>query len=351
MRHIIKLCFFVVLTIIVPKAYSVAGNYYYYYSEGLRFWNNGFYGKAASQFRAAMICDDAKPAGQTMYKLSLYCDTHIVAADSLFKKRNFGDAYVHYDIVAQNNPSDLRCREQMGSCLKKQRNVYDGMVLVSGGSFSMGRKDGPLNERPQRVVRITSFYMDKYEVTNEEYARFINIKGLEALKGGFRINLDNPDCKLDTVNGYCIVKPGYEKYPVVAVSWEGTQDYAVWVGKSLPTEAQFEYAFADSKATAVDNILHPVGFGQPNQFGVYNLCGNVAEWCQEWYHDNAYTMTYGSKTNPTVNQISEYRSVRGASFDDLADNNINPKTFRDFNVPAGFHSNIGFRCVCNEVME
>jgi serine/threonine-protein kinase len=159
------------------------------------------------------------------------------------------------------------------------------MVRIEGGSFTMGRKDGPLQETPPHSVTVQSFMMDRTEVTNTEYAEFIDQTNRAAPKH------------------WAEKKPpfGQELWPVVNVSLNDANDFAAWRSKRdgvsyrLPTEQEWEYAarngdrndlypwgadWKDSLAVLKKTAPAPVGSlpGGKNSWGVVDLLGNVWEW-------------------------------------------------------------------------
>ena len=120
------------------------------------------------------------------------------------------------------------------------------MVLIPAGPFQMGSADVEANERPVHTVYLDTFYIDCYPVTNAEYARFLNSCGNQVEGGKKWLDIDGPLswwlCKIQNKNGRFVSKPGYENHPVVKESWYGAMAYARWVGKRLPTEAEWKKA-------------------------------------------------------------------------------------------------------------
>ncbi len=159
-----------------------------------------------------------------------------------------------------------------------------GMTLVPGGEFFMGNdmKNG-LGFSPMHKVKVDSFYIDKYEVTNKDYLKFCQETGH----------------KLPVFWNTDIFKSGenYLNYPVVGVNFDDAKKYAEWAGKRLPTEAEWEYAArgglegkdfpngdmwtkekAKQDSIGWKNLIEPVGSYEPNGYGLYDLAGNVWEW-------------------------------------------------------------------------
>ncbi len=190
-------------------------------------------------------------------------------------------------------------------------------VLVPGGTFIMGceseERDGDCldREKPAREVTVSTFYMGQYEVTNEEFAAFLNEEGNQEEGGSTWVDLSRSHIKKE--GEQFVVEQGYEKHPMIYVNWYGASAYCAWLSKKtgenyrLPSEAQWEYAARGGAPGAKDNFLysgsddieqvawyyrnseaqsHPVGQKQPNQLGIYDMSGNVYEWCADPWHDN-----------------------------------------------------------------
>jgi gamma-glutamyl hercynylcysteine S-oxide synthase len=213
-----------------------------------------------------------------------------------------------------------------------------GMVFVLGGVFRMGLDEGDTYEAPAHEVTIASFFMDRTEVSNAQYAEFLKATNHAA----------PPDWK----SGKYPV--GTADFPVVNVSWQDANDYAAWAGKRLPSEAEWEFAARakDSRAypwgsnwdatkanTSESKVNHPVEVTSyadaANPLGLLNLTGNVWEWTAgdvTSYKDSSVTLAPG-------------KVIRGGAF--YAPKERATTTFRGFAPPDKQAAGIGFRCVKN----
>lgn len=235
-------------------------------------------------------------------------------------------------------------------------------MYVPGGCYQMGDTfgDGDSNEKPVHEVCVNSFYMGKFEVTNAQYRKF---------KPGH----NSGDYEGNSLNG--------DNQPVVNVSWNDAVEYARWLsgqsGRSyrLPTEAEWEYAarggtttrnyWGNGKGDAcgyanvndltskrVNNfswehhncddgyaVTAPAGSFRPNGFGLYDMMGNVWEWCSDWYDEKYYHKS--PRSNPQGSSSGQYRVVRGGSWGD-GPGDVRA-SFRSGSGPGNWSSDFGFR--------
>ena len=233
------------------------------------------------------------------------------------------------------------------------------MVLIDAGKF--------------RTVYVDAFYMDKYEVTNAEYAAFLNAKGKHAEAGKAWYRIGHPSSRIEYVSRKYQVKGGYENHPVTLVSWYGAMAYAAWQGKRLPTEVEWEKAARggllglkypwgnaiDSKHANYNNYVKDttvVGKYAPNGYGLYDMAGNVSEWCLDEYNPPDFynerpIRAISPSQNPLIGRVvlDDYtgvktiRVLRGGSWSDHA--TLVRVTLRLFGTPTAASSDIGFRCV------
>jgi len=289
----------------------------------------------------------------------------------------------------------------------------DDMVRMEGGTFLMGtdsderwESDG---EGPVRPVSVPGFYIDRHAVTNQAFARFVEATGhrtdaevfgwsfvfhtLLAPKYAARLRTTHAVQGLAwwlAVPGASWRHPEGEKssirhrmdHPVVQVSWNDAVAYCRWAGKRLPTEAQWEYAarggrvqtiypwgdelvdrgrfFCNTwqgrfpeKDTGEDGFVGtcPVDAFRPNDWGLFNVCGNVWEWCHDWFDPAWHTDDQGHvrpqcQDNPLGPDNGQVKMQKGGSFlCHVSYCNRYRLAARTGNTPDSASSNSGFRCV------
>lgn len=220
------------------------------------------------------------------------------------------------------------------------QNSPDGMALVRGGEFMMGRDDGKLeDEKPAHKVSVNGFFMDVYEVTNKKYAEFIKLTGHQP--------------QVEWRNG--VYPNNQANFPAVNVNWTDANAFCKNAGKRLPTEDEWEFA-----ARGTSNFLYPWGNiwkqGQANvetqtfaevgrfkgtsPYGIYDLVGNAGEWTAsdfKAYPNGKLDDVYAGKTN--------LKTVRGGNIG-------TPRDFATATYRIGWQASeaetydaTGFRCV------
>jgi sulfatase modifying factor 1 len=255
--------------------------------------------------------------------------------------------------------------------------AQEKMVLIPAGAFIMGspeKSDLPEDEKPSHMVYIDNFYMDIFEVTNKEFAEFLNtVKPDEATRKSWivlRSDLKTEERKewwpAEIVYEDGIYKPvkGFERHPVNSVSWYAADAYCRWLGKRLPTEAEWEkaargglkgklYPWGDAYPTTgiiynkvwIDNAFpvptSPVGNYHPNGYGLYDMAGNVAEWVNDWYDPDYYKRS--PKDNPQGPSSGREKVIRGGSWAGGAQSLR--VSARGHAQPDSMPSGVGFRCV------
>lgn len=232
---------------------------------------------------------------------------------------------------------------------------YPEMVLIPAGEFIMGDGDGSgkQDERPSHTVYLDAFYIDRYEVTNKQYQAFIRATGHPAPR------VEQSWAEPYNWNG-TEYPEGCADQPVVLVTWHDAQQYCAWVGKRLPTEAEWEkaargglvgkrYPFGDTleldhasfdKGFMRTRKAMRVGSFKPNAFGLYDMAGNVWEWCRDWYDQEYYKNS--PRNNPQGPDNGTYRVFRGGSWN--SDEKFLRCSQRGKNVPEYKSHTVGFRC-------
>lgn len=252
---------------------------------------------------------------------------------------------------AEHLAAEKRAREEaakQAAAEEKRRWLGIEFVFVKGGTFEMGDifGDGLIDEKPVHTVTLSDFYMSKYEVTFAQYDAYCNAAGASKPddKGWNRGNL-----------------------PVINVSWNEAVAFCQWLSQKtgerarLPTEAEWEYAARsggkrEKWAGVTDqsdlgdyawydsnggNRIHSVGQKRPNGLGLYDMTGNVWEWCGDWYG----FYSGGPQINPPGPSSGIYRVTRGGSWVNST-GSLRCST-RSNNRPGDFYYNFGFR-ICRE---
>jgi len=227
------------------------------------------------------------------------------------------------DLVLEENKT---IRKQI--TLEEGSDIPADMVFVAGGTFQMGSNDGYSNESPVHNVTVNDFYIGKYEVTQKEWREVMG-NNPSTFKGDNR-----PVEEVSWYNAveFCNKKSemeGFEK--CYSGSGDNIECDITKNGYRLPTEAEWEYAARggiesdnanyryagsnnlDEVAWYEDNSgdkTHPVGKKQPNELGLYDMSGNVWEWCNDWYGNYSSS----SHTNPRGASSGSYRVDRGGGW-------------------------------------
>lgn len=230
------------------------------------------------------------------------------------------------------------------------------MLVIPGGNFYRGSLDGNRDEMPRHLVVLNSFAIDIHPVTNEQFVRFLEVMGGEKDANHNDI-IRLRDSRIKRSGGKLSIESGYSKHPVVGVTWYGAVAYAKWVGKRLPTEAEWEVASRGGK----ENSLFPTGddiektqanfFSSdttavmsypPTGYGLYDIAGNVYEWCHDWYGYNYYEISVQEPENPTGPLQGVYRVLRGGCWKSLREDLRCSRRHR--NNPGTVNGTYGFRC-------
>ncbi len=287
---------------------------------------------------------------------------------------------------------NIKIKNSSAQMVEITLNDPDEMVFVSSGEFFMGNEDGLDNAQPVHSVHIDGFYIDKYEVTNAQFTRFLN----EAYSNGYIQCTASGDISKDGIplvrkdyyygyklhqyhfdNGKFVVVPYKESNPVAFVTWYGARCYAEYYGKELPTEAQWEYAarggeqshyydYSGSnnwldvgwfKVSSIDShcLTRPVGHLDPNELGIHDMSGNLSEWCSDWYNADYYNSS--PFYNPQGPEEGRSKVLRGGNWYDKyresqmgeEDYSVFHVTYRSATGPSSGTQYWGFRCIKNDL--
>ena len=268
---------------------------------------------------------------------------------------------------------------EVGSCaayvgFPTEEGETSGMAFISGGTFRMGSERHQPEERFTHIVRVDGFWIDRHEVTNAQFKQFVDATGYltlaergldpkaypdtdkEFLVPGSVVFMQPTDARRggrmtdwwQYVAGASWRQPNgpgssiadKENHPVVHVAYEDALAYARWRGRSLPTEAQWEFAARggrdgeddwssafDAEGKPIANtwqgvfpVLNtkddgyagtsPVGCFKPNGYGLYDMIGNVWEWTSDWYRPGHSRETAANPTGPELVSLGSRRAIR-----------------------------------------
>ena len=247
------------------------------------------------------------------------------------------------------------------------------LARVPAGYFTMGSAEGRADEQPVHQVHLDDFYIDRFEVNNDQYAAFLNdIGGNADGEGHLLFDLRDPDAQIRYDERYAPI-PGTEQRPVAEVSWYGARAYCTWAGMELPTEAMWEkaargtdgriYPWGDSIDRSQANYgkegccrgddsdgffdSAPVGSYQRgiSPYGAYDMAGNVWEWVMDWYGEDYYAQS--TERDPQGPDAGISRVLRGGSMS--SDPYRLRTTDRGGLPPSVTYIIVGFRCAAREL--
>lgn len=244
----------------------------------------------------------------------------------------------------------------------------DGIMLVPAGAFWMGSDSDSPDEAPLHRVYVRDFWIDRHKVTNREFARFLDARGLRSPDGEPYFELDDPDARIRSRDGRLAADPGFEEHPAVEVSWFGARDYCARRGFRLPTEAEWEKAarghdrrrypwgdVAPGPELAVFGRAYNAtdrGDGRPagtSPHGIQDLVGNLREWTASEFRPYPYRPDDGREAAAP----RAARVIRGGSHDDPADGlRVTIRRLSSYDgahrgLSRGHHD-VGFRCATSE---
>ncbi len=277
--------------------------------------------------------------------------------------------------TAQTQPQPKKTEQASGTLT----GIEGVLVLVEGGIFTMGHNPGEPDEKPYHNVIVKDLYMSKYEVTVAQFRKFIRASrhittsqknGWAYVRNGDWERKEGVSWDYDEY-GNLRTTGNEDSLPVMYVSWNDAVKYCEWLSKEtgkhyrLPTEAEWEFAaqggkrndghvtmFAGSDTLDIvgwyhgnsNSHIHAIGQKKPNELGLYDMSGNVSEWCSDYYDADYYkSLEDVETTDPKGPAAGQHRVLRGGFF--VSDPNSNRKSSRDHNLPDVAYGLYGFRVV------
>jgi formylglycine-generating enzyme required for sulfatase activity len=237
------------------------------------------------------------------------------------------------------------CESGNPATMLSKNDPIEDMVRLEGGTFPMNAKLYSFTNGPSINVMVSPFYLSRYEVTFNAYDSYT----------------DDVEKKRKDDNGW-----GRGERPVINISWNEARDYTEWLSKKynkkyrLPTEAEWEYAYragstnyfpwgakmSDNTCWYIENsekMTHPVGTREPNPFGLYDMCGNVWEWVNDYF--SYFPKNSGDQVfkNPKGGSGEDYKTrvERGGAWNSFAYQALS--SFRFSQKPKKKFNNLGFR--------
>ena len=255
-------------------------------------------------------------------------------------------------------------------------------IPIMGGEFRMGdfQGNGDPDELPVHAVTLGNFELGMYEVTNRQFARFLTRNGSDRVRSGEfagELLLFASERGLHYSHGLVSVDPGTEDLPVCNVTWFGANEFCRSLGARLPTEAEWEFAarvqgkpvqYGNGKDTAHPEDINydasrdsiPLGGSDTrsrkmvmragmfpaNGLGLFDMSGNVWEWCQDWYDPGFYEYSLNHpRANPAGPWFGDFKVIRGGGFGNDA-HGIRT-TDRSYKHPGRGSGDVGFRVARN----
>lgn len=297
--------------------------------------------------------EKAPPPRDARWKYTVFVAALAVTVFLLIRHNlNRGETYLSPTPMIVNTPAFSPETPASSPALLQSLTVDLGngvmieMVHLPGGEFEMGWDQGEPDERPRHREKVASFAIGKYEVTQSQW---------KALMGSD----NNPS-----------YFKGDDDRPVETVSWNTVQDFIKRLRQKtgnevyrLPTEIEWEYAalagstgrwgFGDDQSKLSDyawyadnasNSTHPVGRKKPNHWGLFDMHGNVMEWCQDWYDEEAYRRKL-KNDGQMRSSNSGYYVQRGGCI--MCTSDACRTSYREFKMPDHGNKYIGFRIAIN----
>ncbi|MCF6365064.1 MAG: formylglycine-generating enzyme family protein [Bacteroidales bacterium] len=248
------------------------------------------------------------------------------------------------------------------------QNVFSdtALVYIEGGTFYIGCNNYDEDEKNGKKIKISDFFISKFEISNRQYCDFLNSAKINSnkLPSYIKISKNRKDnIAIFKEDGIFYVKDGLEDYPVVFVSWFGANAFCDFYNLRLPTEAEWEFAAKSKKHSVfkkckifsgsnnVDEVgwyknnsgnkVHKQGLKKANKFGLFDMSGNVDEWCEDWYVADYYNNM--PSENPSGPKKANFKVYRGGSWYNTE--KMLRVTNRRAANPVSRKATIGFRVV------
>jgi len=241
----------------------------------------------------------------------------------------------------------------VSGCGRDRFYIVEDMVEIRAGTFIMGDSTIGSDAVPVHVVHLPTYYIDRYEVTNEEFASFLNENhGMEK-----EIGIGTTGCRIVKKGGNYLPVSGYENHPVTKVTWNGAVRFASWRKARLPTEAEWEKAargtaglaypwgdtFLSEIVSCCGDSLRQIGSfpGGASPYGVMDMAGNAWEWVSDaWSADYYQQSPEHDPDGPPFD--GRYRVLRGGSY--ASNSHTMRCAYRGHHFPEKFIAGVGFRC-------
>ena len=345
-----------------------------------------------------MVAGSVSKVGQTYSVTARLIDVekgNLISGGMCDLKGDIGDVMTCLGTVAAQLAGNQSVTSTKPASESPRTDGLPEMVFIKGGTFRMGSNEGEDDEKPVHPVTVSDFWLGKYEVSVAEFEKFISETGYQTdaeKDDGSYFLMGSKLEKKAGVNWRCDAQGNVRKsselnHPVIHVSWNDAVAYCDWLSKKtgqnyrLPTEAEWEYAarsggknykhawgnfgpegrkggnIADESLKRIysnwtiwegydDGYVYtaPVGSYEPNELGLYDMTGNVWEWCQDWYDGKYYKNS--PQFDPKGPSSGTFRVLRGGSW--FSQPIIVRCSYRSGNVPDGRVSSGGFRLARTE---
>lgn len=317
---------------VIKQRMNTANTLKEHLSEGHQHYDAGRFYPALTDYKEAMEILPDNKAIRDFHDKTAKIATYVQTGRQYLGQNNCSKALAVLR-RAENLAGDHKSLNQL---IRQANNCFSiglEMVRVKGGSFRMGcqnqQSSCDADEKPAHTVKLSGFSISKHEITNNQYCQMLNELG-NPEQGGAKC-LDLGDSKIQKQGGRFVPQQGYENHPVSGVTWHGARAFCRWLSRKtnqtyrLPREAEWEYAARGGQrsegfvysgsnkplqvAWFSTNKTHPVGQKSPNELGIYDMSGNVAEWCYDRYDNDYYKNSPG--TNPRNDSNGRSRVIRG----------------------------------------